>query len=527
MHTGDLVDIEDSSGSCSGKATGGQAPGACLKCPRHRKRWGNQGMNFVLDENEALSTAIGGSTAAASSCVGESWVKDASVDEYQPRWSLPVYATQIDTNGYLWVSTAPIKGSVSITAASTKKKDKGEKSAKGGEANAEAAPAPAAAPALQLRAAPAEAATTSNAAAERWIPATITAVTQASHNSFIYRVSAPADTVTAVNGRSKWPADRHSWHVNVCLDDPLAHNAAAAEPLCREYTPVSDIASWERNGTLDLLIKLYADGKLTSRFLRLHQPTATGGSGGVSWSASGSASASAIAIKPDTKVWVSQPSTTLVMPHILPPGDERIDSEAAAVKATGPGRGLWGPGSAVALVAGGTGLTPMLQVAEWALRSDAKKEEVPEMIYLLISNRTQGDILLRERIARLTKLSGAGSGSGSGGGGSVGGRLRVLHTLTDTNASSEGSTIKMPYEQEEGVSVEITTGRVNAAMLRSFLPAPAAVPATATAQGQGQAQGRLSLRRIVISGPEGMMTAAHEQLIEAGYPEDIIVELDA
>lgn len=94
----------------------------------------------------------------------------------------------------------------------------------------------------------------------------------------------------------------------------------------------------------------------------------------------------------------------------------------------------------IAMIAGGTGITPMLQVIEESLNhpNDTTK------FLLIFANVTEGDILLRERLEGFAR--------------SAPGRLEIRYVL----------------EKTEGLSkVKASKGYVTADLLKSLLPAPA------------------------------------------------------
>jgi cytochrome-b5 reductase len=185
-----------------------------------------------------------------------------------------------------------------------------------------------------------------------------------SHDTSVYRFECcgePAaidDTVLA-------------WHVELRLvrrdgggatGDGAAGAPAAPEvpdaddaAVVRDYTPISDAAAW-RSGAVELLIKRYPTGRLTSLLPSL----AVG-----------------------TTVQISSPSPT-------------ITAESLGVAHEQP------TPLAVGIVVGGTGITPALQLLRRAL--GAGSQFAPgSRFWLLYSNRTEADILLRESIDELRR----------------------------------------------------------------------------------------------------------------------------
>lgn len=486
MHLGDIVvvDVEE---AASGKV------GACVRCPRHRKRWGAEGMNFRCND-------------------GSSWVKDPTVDDYDPAWQLPVYGVR-RAGGYVWVSAAPVSGRIQTPGGKKKKGEKGgDKGAMAMEnTGAEAGAVNVTSTTTTVAATATTAALVGSEVDASWLPASITHIVRVSHDSLLYTLQTSAAPDTSA-------CDKHSWHVSLALDDPhnalsataaaavattttttttpatshTASNPLASAPasasssssttainvmavastlLSREYTPVSPLAAWSEEATLQLLVKIYPTGKLTSRLGQL---------------------------KEGARVWVSQPVTTLSTPQLLQPSAARATAAAAAAAPA--------PGSALALIAGGTGITPMLQLARWAL-APQHAAVAPSRVYLLTSQHGSEDMLCRADIASLAAAAG--------------GRLRVLHTLTRAAAAPAA----LP---EEGEHVQRTVGRVNAGMLSTFLPLLAAnQSASAGADPAAAAVPTPPLQRVILSGPTGMMEAVSAELASLGYPLDKVVELEA
>ncbi len=194
-------------------------------------------------------------------------------------------------------------------------------------------------------------------------------------------------------------------------------SADAPESEAREYTPVSALSDWIPQSAsvdgptphLDLLIKHYPGrtGGLTARLQQLYAAASAASAASASSGGGGAAAGAGVV------VWVSEPVTTLTLPALLPPPDDALPSPspspaaataspvadgtdataqsvsvgatveirtageaaasstaavlppAAAAKALAEAAAgaHYGPSDAIVLVAGGTGITPMLQVS--------------------------------------------------------------------------------------------------------------------------------------------------------------------
>jgi len=133
-------------------------------------------------------------------------------------------------------------------------------------------------------------------------------------------------------------------------------------------------------------------------------------------------------------------------------------------------------------VAGGTGITPIVQ-AIMSMKAKCKRAQVS----LLYSSRTVQDILMRRDLDNLEhacKESGVSVG------------LDVVHTLTQSQSA-------VP-EKWDG-----KLGRINGDMLLEVMPKPTAST------------------RILLCGPRGMLEASRAYLLQLGYSDDMIIELDA
>jgi NAD(P)H-flavin reductase/nitrite reductase/ring-hydroxylating ferredoxin subunit len=246
---------------------------------------------------------------------------------------------------------------------------------------------------------------TSAAGVHGWVAARVTAVDQVTPDTRVYSLQRAGELAGSVL------ADPASWHVALAL-------RAGPGEVSREYTPVSSYEEWRDAGVLRLLIKLYPDGRFT------------GGSSGFAAVAAGA------------HVVVSGAVTTLDTVALLP----RLD------------RGLL-------LVAGGTGVTAVLQLASWAVRAAVRP------VHVLASARTASDILLRRELSFLGRE------------GAI-----VVHTVTREGVA--------PVGNEEEAGVAFAHGRISAALLRTLL-LPGGV-------------------QVVVCGPAGMGAGVAAALRSAG-----------
>lgn len=213
------------------------------------------------------------------------------------------------------------------------------------------------------------------------------------------------------------------WHVSV----------RSPEGVVREYTPVSTWVDYTtEEGRLDLLVKIYPTGELTGGYLSR--------------------------VRVGEYLDIGEPEAT------LEEGEEAFLGET---------------GLALGCVAGGTGITPVMQ----AVRALAGRQADVSLLY---SSRRAADIdiLMGEDIAALA--------AGHADAGLL--NFRTVHTLT-------GGQIP---DQWEGKA-----GRLDDAMLLEHLPLPG--PKT----------------KVLVCGPGGMLEAARASLARLGYDDDMVVELDA
>jgi len=124
----------------------------------------------------------------------------------------------------------------------------------------------------------------------------------------------------------------------------------------------------------------------------------------------------------------------------------------------------------IGMIAGGSGVTPLLSVAK-AICNDPEDQTKVSMIF---SNYTEADILLREQLEELVKKHGD--------------KFKVWYTLT--RGTSQG------WKYGEG--------RINEEMVKKHLPAPG--PDTI----------------VLICGPKGMYETGREVLEKVGHAKDAV-----
>jgi cytochrome-b5 reductase len=172
--------------------------------------------------------------------------------------------------------------------------------------------------------------------------------------------------------------------------------------------------------------------------------------------------------------------------HSLRPG--------SSVEVRGPvGRFRYTPNRYVApqsmgLVAGGTGLTPCLQVIRCVLEGQGKSaaEEDRTCFTLLFQNRTEEDILLREEIDALAARHP--------------GRLRVLYFLSNPSTAEFGAPAAGRRKGAAGAGEEVR-GYINAEVAQSLLR-PALCP------------------YVCVCGPSGFNAAMKQLLVATGHVDE-------
>jgi NAD(P)H-flavin reductase len=317
------------------------------------------------------------------------------------------------------------------------------------------------------------------------------------------------------------PYPHGAWHVNVCIGGTVrecvqacamasitlvvvcqTHSHSYCACLCvlhARYTPVSTAKEWER-GCLQLLVKSYPDGQVSKRFAKLRQVSEYG------------------APQEEQNCWalVSAPALTLQLPQLT-----LMDTPRPVV-------------THVAIVVGGTGVAPALQIlreladdsADGAFSGGGDAEGGCSAT-LLYSSRTEQDVLCIDELRAVEQAAA--------------GRISVRHTLTDTgvtsgcaDAASDARSARVsptdpqwitgrhyhfpskwnPYKPKsgplrtEGVEARLR-GRIDEQMLASVLPQP----------GDGVI--------VVVCGPPSMWEDMREFLTSIGHSEANLVELKA
>jgi NAD(P)H-flavin reductase/nitrite reductase/ring-hydroxylating ferredoxin subunit len=211
-----------------------------------------------------------------------------------------------------------------------------------------------------------------------------------------------------------------SWHVAMRLRY-TKRPGGKQKKVVREYTPLSSLREWAA-GTMRILIKIYATGKLTRRLAQMEV------GGLLEFSA------------PEATLRL-QPSISLPDAASAPVAQLGINTGTGVVPLELP----W----SVGMVAGGTGIAPIWQLlVAMSLHPDAFGG--PGISARLVySNRRREDILLRSELAGLVQEGLMQKGKLD---------FKVLHTLTGAG--------------QQGGGWDETVGRINEEMLRSMLPGP-------------------------------------------------------
>ena len=320
-----------------------------MRCPKHRRKFNGGGLYFSLSDG---SSHVHGD---ASSC-----------RKYKPGWVVPRYDVSVGEGGAVLV-------------------------ARRGGADAGGAAAAARAPRK----------------GSRWEQWAIAKVERVSPDSAIFHFGRASPTTAE---QPQAPGGPSSWHVAMRLRYTKRPGSRKQKKVDRDYTPLSSLSEWA-GGAMAILIKIYADGKLTSRLA---------------------------AMDVGALVEFAAPEPTLrLVPCIALPDAEpspQLGTEA----------GPW----SVGMVAGGTGIAPIWQLLSAMRLHPACFGGAGCSARLVYSNTRREGILLRAELAGLAQ---AAEGQGAL-------DFKCLHTLTGAGVQPEG------WDE--------TSGRINQAMLLSALPRP-------------------------------------------------------
>lgn len=234
-----------------------------------------------------------------------------------------------------------------------------------------------------------------------------------SHNTVQFRFALPS-----ASSRVGLPVGKHML---------LKFTDAEGKPVSRSYTPVS---SDDDRGHFDLLVKLYPQGKM-SQYLQ--------------------------ALSVGQSIEARGPQGSL---EYLGTGQFRIVRRGGAVQEVKVG--------GVGMIAGGSGITPMLQL----LRAVHKDASDATQLALLFANQTEEDILLRAELDE----------------------LRESRSFTKVTYS-----LDRPGDSWTGAR-----GFITPELIQAHLPAPSAATL------------------VLLCGPKPMVDGMEKHLLALGYTDDMI-----
>mmetsp|Transcript_35455 Transcript_35455/g.65624 ORF Transcript_35455/g.65624 Transcript_35455/m.65624 type:complete len:321 (-) Transcript_35455:109-1071(-) len=214
-----------------------------------------------------------------------------------------------------------------------------------------------------------------------------------------------------------------------------------AHEVCRNYTPITGDEAF---GYVDLLVKIYRPG-----IVRMPDGSS------VTWDDGGKVGSFLDERKPGDFIEIQGPFGTV---EYLGKGGFKLPGGTVVVDHVG-------------MLAGGTGITPMLQILTAALRDPSDQCKFS----LIYANKTEEDILLRDRLEAEVQASN--------------GRLKVHYTLDFP-----------PPKWKHRV------GFISPEMIRNFLPAPSRKPL------------------VLMCGPPAMVEFACKKNLQVlGYPRNCMV----
>jgi NAD(P)H-flavin reductase/nitrite reductase/ring-hydroxylating ferredoxin subunit len=264
-----------------------------------------------------------------------------------------------------------------------------------------------------------------------WRNGIITDIKQVSSDSFIYSIKVNHFKDLIVG------SFLHSWHVSLRLPDHPT--------LSREYTPLSVFSEFSSAGVLDILIKIYPNGKFTSKLRSL---------------------------RVGDKLEVSQCVPTVETPSLRLSSRSIIQVEDAS------------SASSILLIGGGTGITPLLQIAEWALEHSTLN------VFLFLSFRSTLDWLCIDQVKQLARKG-----------------VACHITLSQDNQATETDLLASE-------NVSILNGRLRAETFENRVPKSSDV------------------YRVIVSGPAGMFADMKDALLSCwkGHTtpsDELFTELEA
>ncbi len=450
MSRGDIEDLGSAVSNTIGD--GSVVGGACIRCPKHRKKFAG-GLYFNL-------------------MTGQAYVK-APCAKFEAGWRLPVYETRIldevERNSGGAVRRVVYVGEVP--------KSDGTGAATPIYATGGAAGVPAAGGDDRGRESESE---------SEFKPWILSSRTRVNADTWVFHMTTPPELLARAAHGIDAPGDYDSWHVTLRCR-PVDTNAE----VLRDYTPISSLKEFKA-GKLDLLIKVYKDGVMTQYLAAL----------------------------PDgASVLVSDPEKTLSFPDMAPSAVTGLPklsldafvSASTAATATAAATAAVAPTASmatdVALIVGGTGITPAMQLLRAALEDDgdtsssaaataaaltASDLRTTARFWLLDSNRTIDDLLMRRDIDELASRFPH--------------RLQVQQTLTGAVPEHwAGSTGRIDHAKMAWLFTDASTSL-------------GAVGSSATATRR---------RFAIVCGPQGMLDFAAATLKAMGLADEDIVLLDA
>lgn len=294
---------------------------------------------------------------------------------------------------------------------------------------------------------------------EGYVQWSLVAVVPMSKYSAVYRfTSSDRKRGTPHPRGSGRMADPVTWHTTLLAE--IGSNSEGPLPwIEREYTPISSAKEWEQ-GRVDILVKIYDDGKATSW---IH------------------------GLETNAKVWLSKPVRTLSMPSLT-------EDESR-----------FRPGS-VLLVLGGTGVVALPQILyhrrpiQHLAISTPRRSQLHVPIDLILSCR-EDDILLLAEIAAFCKDGLQNHITG----------LRQCTLLLTPAKSSQKSFFVPPTLLDPDV---LFRDLPNARIVRSRLSPPILAKAVAHLQHPS---------RVVVSGPDNFNITARAILSDLLHDDHITV----